>query len=183
MIILAFPEKILLDFESAAINALRAAFPSATLTDCYFHLTQTIMWKVNGIGMKEDCEKNDSLGLALRCLTALAMVPSSDVTEVFLILADNMPGRKKMPELLAFSVFEHTYIRDRWRPGRSERYGSPTFPVERWNSIFRKIFRNCVCMDCKNNELHRRLALRSIATFFQCHHPILWTFIKDFRCN
>jgi len=63
--------------------------------------------------MKEDCEKNDSLGLALRCLPALAMVPSSDVTEVFLILADNMPGRKKMPELLAFSVFEHTYIRDR----------------------------------------------------------------------
>jgi len=36
------------------------------------------------------------------------MVPSPQVTEVFLILAvaDNMPGHKKMPEILAY--FEHT---------------------------------------------------------------------------
>jgi len=40
-----------------------------------------------------------------------------------------MPGHEKMPELLAY--FEHTYIRDRRRPGRSERDGSAIFPVER----------------------------------------------------
>jgi len=48
------------------------------------------MRKVNEIGMKEDYENNDSLRLALRCLPALAMVPLSDVTEVFLRLADNI---------------------------------------------------------------------------------------------
>ena len=37
-------------------------------------------------------EKNDSLRLAPRCLPALVMVPSSDVTETFFILAGNMPG-------------------------------------------------------------------------------------------
>ena len=57
----AFPSRILLDFESAAINAFRPAFPSATATGCYFHLTQSIMRKVNEIGMKEDHESNDSL--------------------------------------------------------------------------------------------------------------------------
>jgi len=46
-------------------------------------LAKSILRKVDEIGMKEDCEKNDSLGLALRCLSALAMVPSSDVTEFF----------------------------------------------------------------------------------------------------
>jgi len=48
------------------------------------------MRKVNEISVKEDHEKNDSLWMALRCLSALAMVLSPDVTEVFLILADNI---------------------------------------------------------------------------------------------
>jgi len=53
MIILASPgERILLDFESAAINAFRSAFPSATVTGYHFHLTQSVMRKVNEIGMK-----------------------------------------------------------------------------------------------------------------------------------
>jgi len=43
------------------------------------------------------------------------MVPSSDATEVFSIMVDNMSSYKKMPELLAY--LEHTYIRDRRRPG------------------------------------------------------------------
>jgi len=46
-------------------------------------LTSSVMRNVNEIGMKENYEKNDSLRLALRCLPALAMVPSSDVTEAF----------------------------------------------------------------------------------------------------
>ena len=54
--------------------------------------------------MKEDYEENDSLRLAIRCIPALAMVPSSDVTETFLIQA----GHEKMPQLLPF--FEHTHI-------------------------------------------------------------------------
>jgi len=57
------------------------------------------MGKVNKIGMKEDYDKNDSLRFVLRCLPILATVPSSNVTGTFLMLADNMPGREKMPEL------------------------------------------------------------------------------------
>jgi len=83
MIILAFPQRILLDFESASINAFRSAFPSATATSCYFHLTRSVMRKINEIGMKEDYEKNDSLRLALRCLPALATVPSSASLKCF----------------------------------------------------------------------------------------------------
>ena len=74
----------------------------ATVTGCYFQLTRSVTWKANEMGMKEDHEKNDRLRLALRCLPALAMVPSSGVTEAFLILVDNMPGQEKMPELLAY---------------------------------------------------------------------------------
>jgi len=90
MIHLASPERMLLDFESAAINAIRSAFPNATVLDCYFHLTPSVMRKVE-IGMKEDYKKNDSLRLPIRCLPASATVFSSDITEAFLLLADNMP--------------------------------------------------------------------------------------------
>jgi len=70
MIILAYPERILLDFEDVAMNAFRSAFPSAAVTDCYLHLTQSVMRKVNEVRMKDDHEKNDSLRLAFRCLPA-----------------------------------------------------------------------------------------------------------------
>ena len=79
----------------------------------------------------EDYQKNDSLKLAMCCLRASAMIPSSDVTQAFLILADNKPDHEKIPELSAY--YEHTYIGDRRRPGRNERYGSDIFPVEMWN--------------------------------------------------
>jgi len=47
------------------------------------------MRKVNEIGMKEDHAMNDTLRLAIRCLPGLDKVPSSDITDVFLILTDN----------------------------------------------------------------------------------------------
>jgi len=52
MIILASPERILLDFESAAVNAFRSAFPSATVTGSYLHLTQNVVRKVDATCMK-----------------------------------------------------------------------------------------------------------------------------------
>ena len=60
MIHLVSPERILLDFKSAATNAFSSAFPNAAVTGCYFNLTQSVVRKVNEIGMKEDYEKNDS---------------------------------------------------------------------------------------------------------------------------
>ena len=75
---------------------------------CYFYLTQSILRKVNEIGMKSYNESDDNLRIAVRCLPALAMVPSTDVAEAFWILADYLPEHEKMPELQAY--FEHTYI-------------------------------------------------------------------------
>jgi len=54
MIILASPDRILLTFEGVAINAFRSALPNATVTSCYLHLTQSVMRKVNEIGMKQN---------------------------------------------------------------------------------------------------------------------------------
>ena len=114
----------------AAIHAVTAAYFNARILgkSCHFHLTQSILRKVNKISKKSDHENDDNLQIALRCLPALAMDPSTDVTEVFWILADYMPEHEKMPELLAY--FEHTYIQGRGRPGRNEFYRSALYPLE-----------------------------------------------------
>ena len=46
MIPLANPEKILLNFESVAINAFTAAYLNAKILSCYSYLTQNILIKV-----------------------------------------------------------------------------------------------------------------------------------------
>ena len=83
MIPLSNSEKILFNFKSAAINAFAAACPNARILGCYFHLTQSILRKVNEIGVKSDNESDDNLGIAVRCLFALTTVPSTDAAEAF----------------------------------------------------------------------------------------------------
>jgi hypothetical protein len=48
----ADPTVILTDFESAAITAFCNSFPAARVTGCYFHLSQSILQKINEIGLK-----------------------------------------------------------------------------------------------------------------------------------
>ena len=57
----------LLDFDSAAINAFREAYPNAKILTCYFLLTKNILKKVNEIGIKLDYESDDNLRFAVRC--------------------------------------------------------------------------------------------------------------------
>jgi len=75
-----------------------------------------------------------------------------------------------MPELLAY--FEHTYIRDRRRAGRSERYGSAIFPEERRNhfeTASERFARTTNSIEGWHYGIH---------ALFQCHHLTLWTFAK-----
>ena len=141
IISLANPEKILLDFESAASNAFTATYPNARILVWYFRLTQSILRKVNEIGMKSDYESDGNLRNAVRCLPALALVPSTDVAEAFWILVDYMPEHEKMPKLLAY--FEHTHIRGRRCPGRNESYRSALYPIETWNHFKSALEKHC----------------------------------------
>ena len=69
---------------------------------------QSILRKVNKIGMKSYYESDNNLRIAVRCLSTLAVVPATDVIEAFWILADYKPEHEKMPEHLEY--FEYIYI-------------------------------------------------------------------------
>jgi hypothetical protein len=127
----AAPERIILDFESAARTAFSQAYPNAAALGCYLHLCQSVLRKSQEIGMKMDYETNDDLRVAVRSLSSLAMIPADDVAEAFDLLADAMPHHEKAAELLSY--FEHTYIRGRRRAGRGVNYGPAIFPIATWN--------------------------------------------------
>jgi hypothetical protein len=95
----AVPKIILIDFELAAMQAFAFAYPSATISGCYFHLCQSVLRKVGEIGLKVDYESDDELRTYIRCLPALAHVPEADVGEAFVLLAEGMPEHEKMSEL------------------------------------------------------------------------------------
>lgn len=97
------------------MNAFGTAYPNAAVSGCYFHLCQSIQRKVNEVGLKVMYESNNEVRIVIRCLSALAYVPSGDVVEAFDLLSENKPGNDedtsaKIDETLTF--FEHTYARD-----------------------------------------------------------------------
>ena len=110
------------------MNSFHGVYPSATVTGCYFHLCQSIIRKVGGVGVKRDYEENAAVCGYVRCLPALAFVPPEDVEEAFELLADSMPSDvDHLDELTTF--FEHTYIRGRRQRGRGEVYGPALYAI------------------------------------------------------
>ena len=91
---LAAPRKILVDFEKATMNAFAAAYPNATITGCYFHLCQSVIRKVNEVGLKQIYENDDVVRGYVRSLAALHSfhLRMLDVVEAFELVVESMPS-------------------------------------------------------------------------------------------
>ena len=175
MVSAAVPRKVLVDFEKAAMDAFSITFPQATVTGCYFHLCQSVMRKVSEIGMKRAYDEDDELRVMVRCLAALAFVPTESVVEAFEILEDSMPPHDSMNELLSY--FESTYVRGRRLRGRGESYGPAMFAIKTWNqrdAAVEGIARTTNAVEGWHNGLQ---------SLFQCHHPTIWSFMTGIRCD
>lgn len=165
----AAPHRILVDFESAAINSFRQAYPNSDVTGCYFHLCQSVLRKVNECGLKRDYETDNEIRGFVRCLPALSHVPVSDVLHAFELLCEVMPANEKVNEVVTY--FEHTYIRGRRRPGRGEHYGTAVFPIPLWNQFLSAgdgIARTTNSVEGWHHSLQ---------ALFMCQHPTMWTFL------
>ena len=55
------PNSIFVDFEKASTNSLVKAFPSASITNCFFHCLQSWRKKFCSLGFKPKIEKNNAL--------------------------------------------------------------------------------------------------------------------------
>ena len=86
------PETVLVDFELAAINALRATFPDTELQGCLYHLSQCVYRDVQDAGLQARYAADDALSLATRMLVAIAFVPVNDIIDSFELLQEELPN-------------------------------------------------------------------------------------------
>ncbi|GLV33463.1 hypothetical protein CBL_20200 [Carabus blaptoides fortunei] len=118
------PQKVLVDFEKARMSAVRIVFPHAVVKGCYFHLNQSVIRKINSVGLKKMFETSVDAKLKLKSLAALSFVPENDVRKVFDILAATFPDEENYNEVLTY--FFLIYIEG--AGGRD-----PQFPIKIWN--------------------------------------------------
>ena len=75
------PTTVHLDFEQAAINAVKATFGPHVLTlGCFYHLTQATWRKVQELGLSQYYKENGSFRHFCGMLDGLAFLPLSHVT-------------------------------------------------------------------------------------------------------
>lgn len=166
------PEKILLDFEKAAINAAQNAFSQSEVKGCYFHLTQNLIRKLNSVGLKSAFENDLDVKLKLKSLPALAFVPADDVKTIFLQLADTFPAEDAYDEVITY--FYSTYIEG--AAGRN-----PKFPITLWNHYSAALERSPKATNCFQGFHY---ALNAILS---CSHPSIWFLLdglqRDLACH
>lgn len=165
----ANPQRIITDFEVAAMHAFQMAYPTARITGCYFHLCQSVQRKVNEVGLKVDYETDFNIRGFIRCLAALSHVPVQDVIPAYEELLNDMPNDEKVQDVVLY--FERTYIRGRRLPGRGENYAPAIFPMDSWNQYTAAgdgIARTT------NSVEGWHYSLQSI---FMCQHPNIWSFL------
>ncbi|GLV40892.1 hypothetical protein CBL_08466 [Carabus blaptoides fortunei] len=117
-------QKVIVDFRKACMSAVRIVFPHAVVKGCYFHLNQSVIRKIDSVGLKKMFETSVDAKFQLKSLAALSFVPEHDVRKVFDILAATFPDEENYNEVLTY--FFSTYIEG--AAGRD-----PQFPIKIWN--------------------------------------------------
>ena len=122
------PETIMTDFEKSIHNAVKAAFPSCSLTGCLFHLCQNFYRKLVELGLKNRFETDVGFHLKFKYFSALAFLPPAHVQRTFheFCDAENIPA-----EFLNY--LEMSYIGGERIIGTKSGKFNPTFPIEMWN--------------------------------------------------
>lgn len=75
--------RIQLDFERAAINAVKEAFPQVNVNCCFFHLSQNIFRKICNFGLRQRYIQDVDFAHKMRMIAAIAFVPLDKVNMFF----------------------------------------------------------------------------------------------------
>ena len=75
------PNEINIDFEAAAIKAIKEVFPSVKVQGCFFHLCQSLWRKVQEVGLTEAYKTNQEIRQTITMCAALAL----DVDEGWIV--------------------------------------------------------------------------------------------------
>jgi hypothetical protein len=162
-------QDVLLDFEKAAINAIRHVNGGITIKGCFFHLSSNVWKHIRENGHQPRYMEDPEFALNLRMICALAFLPPDVVVEGFESLCDLLREAydDQIDDLLEY--FEDTYI-GRYRRNAPRR--PAMFPIELWNMFHRTHDE----LPRTNNSIegwHRGFQ----AQVSSCH-PVFWKFLQ-----
>ena len=92
----AASDKVLIDFELAAMKAFEKALPNATISGCFFHLSQNFIHKIGELGLKNLYHSNPELSLALKLIPSLAFEKLENVKSSFKLVVEGIHFSRKL---------------------------------------------------------------------------------------
>ena len=166
------PERIVLDFESAAIQAFKNGFPRAQVSLCQFHFSQSLNRKLNNVGKKWAYENDEQFNILIKCINSLSYVPVGDVIENFHMLCEKFDEDDDAVSQF-LSYVETTYIHGQRR--RNGTYKDPLFRIQLWDHFEDGL--NCLekttnCVEGYHNALQNT---------FRCDHPSMPDFLSGIK--
>ena len=165
------PTTIMTDYETAAINAFKVAFPNAHLRGCFFHFMQCLYRHVQLLGLSGRYVQELDFAHNIKQLGALAFVPVPDVIDSFerLILTDFFRDNEEVLPLVDY--FEETWIGVVRRGQRR----SARFEIALWN-----------CYDAVKDGLPKTNNSvegwhNEFGSLLSANHPSIWKFIEGLQ--
>lgn len=129
------PRLIVTDFELAAVNTARVAFPGSRIQGCNFHFNKNIIHQLGQKGLKTRYEKDIEFAHEIRMLMALAYVPVDQVVEAFEYFERNSKTLNPSAQENDSNVHDFMkYFVDHYigRLKRNGGRGKPTFSLDLW---------------------------------------------------
>ena len=73
------PHDVTIDFEIAAIEALKSIFPKANIKGCSFYFPQANWRKIRSLGLSKEYQNNTDVRIVLKSFVACALIPEKDI--------------------------------------------------------------------------------------------------------
>ena len=100
------PTSAMADFEEASVSGFRDVFGDINVAGCWFHYAQSIVKRVNKVGLREAYTSNDEVSGIVHCLVSLPLLPpgeiSAAVSDVQAQLDSTSPHASQLQQLIAY---------------------------------------------------------------------------------
>ena len=122
---------------TSRVNAFSTAFPAAQITGCYFHICQSVLRKINEVGLKKAYTATPELALVLKMVPATPFLPVEQVEDGFNLVREEVGDillRLKSDNEISEKIerfacyFQKMYLRGTNR-------GSPLLPMTKTRKI------------------------------------------------
>ncbi|XP_077294150.1 uncharacterized protein LOC143916777 [Arctopsyche grandis] len=171
------PDRVMMDFERAAINGFQTHWPRAQVTGCYFHLCQSIYRKIKELGLSRFYGQDTENAMQFKMVSALALVPPENVIDSWVELRDQImrPWKMRQREEIRQKIDKFLdYFEDNYIGAVDGGVRSPPHvaAIDLWN-VRARILEHYGRTDNEVEGFHMK-----VAKTVEMHFPNLWQFFR-----